>query len=178
MEFNHFHVFLLSSLCSPSSVSSTSKASHVSLSIPISSVSVYPAPARNFKRTRKREKRTRKGRSRSRSRMPLPSLHPSLPQNPTVIGSGPSSSASPSASFGRAVGSSSLAMAGASPAGGGGSVNRETLKGLQDVEWSDDEVSRQHPSTRRAARPSPGLVYDEDSRRVELPRRTRCHAVC
>jgi hypothetical protein len=61
--------------------------------------------------------------------MPLPSLHP-LPNNPTT-------GQQPFASLSRGV-----AGAGAPPASaaGGGGVNRETLKGLQDVMWSDDEV--------------------------------------
>jgi hypothetical protein len=56
--------------------------------------------------------------------MPLPSLHP-LPNNPTT-------------------GQAPLAGLRAGPppasAAGGGGVSRETLKGLQDVYWSDDEV--------------------------------------
>ncbi|KAK1924874.1 transcriptional repressor [Papiliotrema laurentii] len=55
--------------------------------------------------------------------MPLPSLHP-LPNNPTT-------------------GQAPLAGLRAGPppasAAGGGGVSRETLKGLQDVYWSDDE---------------------------------------
>ena len=55
--------------------------------------------------------------------MPLPSLHP-LPNNPTT-------------------GQAPLATLRGPPpatAAGGGGVSRETLKGLQDVYWSDDEV--------------------------------------
>ena len=61
--------------------------------------------------------------------MPLPSLHPSLPQNPTA-------GSSSFGSGGRSLGSAAVA----SSANAGGSVNRDTLKGLQDVVWSDDEV--------------------------------------
>ena len=61
--------------------------------------------------------------------MPLPSLHPSLPANPTIGQS----------SYGAIGGRSNAGPPPASAAGGGG-VNRETLKGLQDVVWSDDEV--------------------------------------
>lgn len=71
--------------------------------------------------------------------MPLPSLHPSLPQNPnnaTATGMASSSSTYFSSGAGRAVGST----LGATSSGAGGGVNRETLKGLQDVIWSDDEV--------------------------------------
>jgi len=50
-----------------------------------------------------------------------------------------SSSSFFSSGAGRAVGST-LGASGGSGAGSGG-VNRETLKGLQDVVWSDDEVS-------------------------------------
>jgi hypothetical protein len=71
-------------------------------------------------------------------RMPLPSLHPSLPQNPTT-NMASSSSSYFSSGAGRAVGST-VGASGGSGAGSGG-VNRETLKGLQDVVWSDDEVS-------------------------------------
>lgn len=66
----------------------------------------------------------------TRSKMPLPSLHPSLPQNPTAGGS------SSFGGGGRSLGSAAVA----SSANAGGSVNRDTLKGLQDVVWSDDEV--------------------------------------
>jgi hypothetical protein len=61
--------------------------------------------------------------------MPLPSLHP-LPVNPTT-GQQP---AQPVSARGSGSGPPP-----ASAAGGGG-VNREVLKGLQDVVWSDDEV--------------------------------------
>lgn len=64
--------------------------------------------------------------------MPLPSLHP-LPNNPTT-------GQAPPASF-----SSRSGPPPASAAGGGG-VSRETLKGLQDVYWSDDEVRVERPS--------------------------------
>lgn len=50
-----------------------------------------------------------------------------------------SSSSYFSSGAGRAVGST-VGGSGGSGAGSGG-VNRETLKGLQDVVWSDDEVS-------------------------------------
>lgn len=61
--------------------------------------------------------------------MPLPSLHP-LPANPTT-------GQQPLATLG------GRSIIGPPPlsAGGGGGVNREVLKGLQDVAWSDDEVS-------------------------------------
>lgn len=59
--------------------------------------------------------------------MPLPSLHP-LPNNPTT-------GQQPFASLSRGVGGAPPASA-----AGGGGVHRETLKGLQDVMWSDDEV--------------------------------------
>ena len=72
--------------------------------------------------------------------MPLPSLHPSLPQNPTT-NMASSSSSYFSSGAGRAVGST---VGGSG--GGSGGVNRETLKGLQDVVWSDDEVG--HVSSR------------------------------
>lgn len=75
--------------------------------------------------------------------MPLPSLHPSLPQNPTTSGVGMGYAAS--SSFGRAVGSSVGGGAGTSSSAAGGSVSRETLKTLQDVVWSDDEVSVGRP---------------------------------
>jgi CCR4-NOT transcription complex subunit 4 len=73
--------------------------------------------------------------------MPLPSLHPSLPQNPnTASGMASSSSTYFSSGAGRAVGSTVGGSSGPGGSGAGG-VNRETLKGLQDVVWSDDEVS-------------------------------------
>jgi len=40
--------------------------------------------------------------------------------------------------------------------GGSGGVNRETLKGLQDVVWSDDEVC--HVSSRLSRLLQSGLV--------------------
>jgi len=55
-----------------------------------------------------------------------------------------SSSSYFSSGAGRAVGST-VGGGGGSGAGSGG-VNRETLKGLQDVVWSDDEVG--HVSSR------------------------------
>jgi hypothetical protein len=55
-----------------------------------------------------------------------------------------SSSSYFSSGAGRAVGST-VGSGGGSGAGSGG-VNRETLKGLQDVVWSDDEVG--HVSSR------------------------------
>jgi CCR4-NOT transcription complex subunit 4 len=73
--------------------------------------------------------------------MPLPSLHPSLPQNPNNNNNNSMASTSTyfSSGAGRAVGST----LGSGPgSGAGGGVNRETLKGLQDVVWSDDEVSQ------------------------------------
>jgi hypothetical protein len=48
-----------------------------------------------------------------------------------------------SSGAGRAVGST-LGQASGPGSGTGGGVNRETLKGLQDVVWSDDEVSHCH----------------------------------
>lgn len=65
---------------------------------------------------------------RDRQKMPLPSLHP-LPANPTT-------GQQPLATLG------GRGIAGPPPlsAAGGGGVNREVLKGLQDVAWSDDEV--------------------------------------
>jgi len=48
-----------------------------------------------------------------------------------------------SSGAGRAVGST-LGAASGPGSGTGGGVNRETLKGLQDVVWSDDEVSHVH----------------------------------
>jgi CCR4-NOT transcription complex subunit 4 len=65
--------------------------------------------------------------------MPLPSLHP-LPVNPTT-GQQPMQPISARGSGGGPSGG----VPPASAAGGGG-VNKETLKGLQDVVWSDDEV--------------------------------------
>jgi hypothetical protein len=59
--------------------------------------------------------------------MPLPSLHP-LPNNPTT-------GQQPFASLSRGIGGAPPASA-----AGGGGVHRETLKALQDVMWSDDEV--------------------------------------
>jgi hypothetical protein len=56
-----------------------------------------------------------------------------------------SSSSYFSSGAGRAVGSTVGGGGGGSGAGSGG-VNRETLKGLQDVVWSDDEVG--HVSSR------------------------------
>ena len=60
--------------------------------------------------------------------MPLPSLH-LLPNNPTT-GQHPAAHAA-----------ARSAVGGASSASAAGRVSRETLKELQDVVWSDDEVS-------------------------------------
>ena len=58
-----------------------------------------------------------------------------------------SSSSYFSSGAGRAVGSTVGGGGGGGGSGAGsGGVNRETLKGLQDVVWSDDEVS--HVSSR------------------------------
>lgn len=62
--------------------------------------------------------------------MPAPSLHP-LPVNPTT-------GQQPLASLGS---SRSGALPPSASAGGSSGVSRETLKSLQDVYWSDDEVS-------------------------------------
>lgn len=66
--------------------------------------------------------------------MPVMSLHP-LPANPTT-------GQQPSANFGaRSVSAASSMSVPLASAAGGGGVSREVLKGLQDVAWSDDEVS-------------------------------------
>jgi hypothetical protein len=69
--------------------------------------------------------------------MPVTSVHP-LPANPTT-GQQPSASFA-ARSISTSMAASSISVPLASAAGGGG-VNREVLKGLQDVAWSDDEVS-------------------------------------
>lgn len=61
--------------------------------------------------------------------MPLPALYP-LPANPTT--------GQPAIA---AIGSRGVSSVLPANAAGGGGVNREVLKGLQDVAWSDDEVS-------------------------------------
>lgn len=63
--------------------------------------------------------------------MPVPALYP-LPANPTT--------GQPAIGAIGSRGVSSVLPATAS--GGSGGVNREVLKGLQDVAWSDDEVGR------------------------------------
>ena len=90
---------------------------------------------------------------RKRRDMPLASLHP-LPNNPTT-------GQQPLANLG------GRGLAGPPPASstGSGGVSRETWKGLQDVVWSDDEVSeefRLFPSLSLAStlRPSIPAPFD------------------